>query len=545
MKNQTILGSIIAVGIGATIAGGLYFRQQPAPTDNNLTSTTLRVNTATQLESLDSTKYSTSIAGSTISNLIDGLYGPNATGKTIPVISNGHPTISKDKKVYTFTLRHFTWSNGSPVTADDFVYAWQRLADPKTNSRNASNIDLLVNGAAVRKGTKPVSALGVKALGKYKLRVSLIAATPVLDEILSQTSFMPINRAYATKQGTRYGTTSTRILTCGPFRITGWSGEKDNRWAFIRNPTYAAQTRVTLEQIQFSVAKDNQVAATKLEKGQLDYTAISSDTIPKYTGHQRLKRMSTTTGAYLFFNVKDSVTGNVHLRRAIATAFDKHLLTTGKLGNGSVSLNGLIPAGLNSSPSGTDFRAKNGDLLPYDASYARSEWQKAKQSLKKSSLTVTLNIADTDEAKLVGQFLKGQLEHNLPGLSVKVVSTTLAKRVALESAGKYQIAFATWSPSTSDPYGLLSFNQTDSPLNISGFSDATYDKMLTTITNELGVADKKRWRTTLEAEKYVMTQKVPTVGVYQSGLAYLLSDRVAQFPILKTGVINYEYVRMK
>jgi ABC-type oligopeptide transport system substrate-binding subunit len=545
MKLQTKLSTVIGLGIILTIAGGWYLRNQPAKSIiNHSADTSLKINSGSSFETLDSTRYSTLTAASTIANVFDGLYGHNAKGTIIADISKGSPSVSADKLTYTYALRHYQWSNGTPVTADDFVYAWQRLANPATESRMAARIDVIKNGEAVRMGTKPVSALGVKALGKYTLQVKLSAPTPYLNETLASAPFMPINREYAKKQGKLYGTSSAHIITNGPFVINHWSGATDTNWQFAKNTHYFFRKNVQLTKINFSVTPSSAKAAAKFSRNQLDYTAIDSSTVPTYLGNRKLHRMTTTTGAYLFFNTTSGPTKNVHLRRAIATAFDKNLFASGKLQNGSHELNGLIPANLSKSPTGKDFRKENGNLLSYDVGNAIQNWHQAQSELGTSRVSLNLNVANNGEAKLAGNFLKGQLEHNLPGLKVNLIVTSLNDRVKLETSGDYQIVFSTWTPSDVDPYSLLSFDQTDSRSNISGYSNAKYDKMLRDISVKYGANPTKRWRKAQAAERFIMTGDVPTAGVYQGGLSYLLSDRVETFPVLPNGIINYEYVRL-
>ncbi|KRM54893.1 peptide ABC transporter substrate-binding protein [Lacticaseibacillus sharpeae] len=544
MKTEIKLGAFIAAGIALTIAGGWYMRSQPGKISSTATTNKpLRISSDTTFETLDSTRYSTLTAASTIGNLFDGLYGHNAKGNIIADVSDGAPQISKDKRTYTFHLRHYQWSNGTPLTADDFVYAWQRLANPAVESRNASRIDILKNGEAVRMGTKPLSALGVAATSKYTLKVELASPDPYLFEALSSAPFMPISRKYALAQGKLYGSDANHILTNGPFTIQKWTGNNDKHWQLVKNKRYYFKRNVQLSQIDFSVDGNSSNAATRFTQQKLDYTAIDADSVPKYLGNRKLHRMTTTSCAYLIFNTTAGPTKNVHLRHAIATAFDKHLFAAGTLQNGAKALNGIVPTNLARSSTGADFRATGGSLLEFDTAYALKQWHLAQRELGTSHMTVTLNIANTSDAKLAGNFLKGQIEHNLPGLKIALQATDLEKRVALETAGNYQMVFSTWTPADVDPYNLLSFYLTDSRLNISGYSNAKYDQMLRAI-NQLGDQPQKRWRQELAAEKYLLTVDAPMAGVYQAGLAYLLTDRVETFPVLPNGIINYEYVRL-
>lgn len=545
MKIQLKIGAAICVGIIGTVSVGLLLRtQEQKPLKHSLNyDAPLRINSPSTVESLDSTGYTTQTAAATIANLFDGLYGHDGKGNIIADISDGNPDVSKDKLTYTFHLRNYHWANGTAVTADDFVYAWQRLANPAVASRNASRIDILKNGAAVRMGTKSLQSLGVKALDAKTLHVTLSAPNPHLFEALAAAPFMPINRAFAVRQGRAYGKSAANILTNGPYTIAGWSGTDDKTWIFHKNKSYYFRKNVQLTRINFTVNTDSVKAAADFSGQRVDYTAIDAATVPTYLGNRSLHRMSTTTCAYMIFNTIAGPTKNLHLRKALATAFDKRLFARGTLRNGATPLNGIVPTGLATNQSGADFRQQNGDILAYNTASALSEWHKAQRELGRSHITVTINIADSPEAVAASQFLKSQLEHNLPGLKITIVTTSLEQRVELENERNFEAVISTWTPSDTDPYNFLTFYLTDSRLNISGYTNPKYDAMLKAIQN-IGDEPTKRWQKELAAEKYLLNTDAPMTGIYQGGIAYLLSSRVETFPVMSTGIINLEYVRM-
>lgn len=160
--------------IGILITGALGIGLQ-LPTHHKSQTKRSEMNISLQepVESLDSNLYASLNASSLISATDVGLYTTNAKGKPINAIAAGKPTVSADRLTYTYKLHHYKWSDGSAVTADDFVYAWERLVNPKYNSRNASRADFLKNAAAIRAGKKSVTTLGVRALSKYRLQVTL------------------------------------------------------------------------------------------------------------------------------------------------------------------------------------------------------------------------------------------------------------------------------------------------------------------------------------------------------------------------------------
>lgn len=541
MEKHHLLELGVGVGIVALVAIGTFLHQQASKVDT--TGSSLKVATSGRVETLNSTTYSSLTASSTISATIVGLYARDAQGQIVSAISNGQPDVSANLKTYIFHLRPYHWSNGARVTAQDFVYAWQQLADPKTQARNAARIDFLKNGAAVRTGKKPVSALGVRALSKKRLEVTLQQANPYLDEILADTPMLPINQAFAQKWGKDYGANATRVLANGPYQITGWSGADDTTWRYVKNPNYYHAKRVQVKAIDFTSEADITKGAKAFEAGKFDYAALSPQQVPSFKGSNQLKTQRTTTEAFVFFNTTTGPTTNVELRRAIAQAFDKHNFTQSRLRDGAQPLNGLVPAGLTNMTNGRDYRAATGELLPYNLSKATAAWNRAKKQMGINHLNLTLTIADNDTANLAATYLAGQLEHNLPGLNITIQKVSLARRVVLETAGKFELVFSTWSPADSDPLNLLSFYQTGSRLNITGYTNAKFDAMGKAIEKS-GTHPAKRLALVQQAERYLMTQQVPAVGFFQDGSAYLLDAGVKQFPIMPSGAIHYEYVKV-
>ncbi len=194
MKKRNMIGLVtISLGLAIILAacGGKT---------SNTQDSTLTVGTNANIGSANSVKYSDTGSVEAIQNTFEGLYRFNAKGQPVKALAKTVST-NKDKTVYTYTLQHSKWSNGQSVTAADFVYAWQQLGNPKTASPNAQRLDFLKNGYDVRNGKKPVSQLGVKALGKYRLQVTLESPITYLPEILTGAPFMPLNKAYVEKNG--------------------------------------------------------------------------------------------------------------------------------------------------------------------------------------------------------------------------------------------------------------------------------------------------------------------------------------------------------
>ncbi|WP_367297926.1 peptide ABC transporter substrate-binding protein [Loigolactobacillus coryniformis] len=497
------------------------------------------------IESLDSTKYALAVSTEAIKAYAEGLYTYGENNQVTAGMVKGEPQVNAAKTVYTFTLRDAKWSNGAAVTADDFVYAWQRLANPKTASSNAYQIDLIKNGAAVREGKKPVSDLGVKALSAHKLQVTLTQPAPYLKQYLTGAPFVPINRKYAEAQGSKYGTSAKHVLANGPFIVKGWTGTNDS-WEYVRNPNYWDAKHVKLTKATVQVVKESATAANLFDDKKIDYAVLGDSNLQRYTGKQVLHQETTPTIGYISVNNQRSLTKNRHLRLALAQAFNKKSLTKNVLKDGSVPLNGLIPTNFAKSPSGQDYRKATGQLLTYSPAKAKKNWQLAQKELNKKKVTLELLVADTPQAKNVGEYLQGQIEKHLAGVTITIKSVPVAQRIAAEKAGKYDLAFGTWAPDYADPIDFLSLYRSSSDLNFSKYTNSSYDKQLTAINTSLATKETQRWQAMQAAEKQLIQQDAALAPVYQAGVSYLQRTNVKGLHLSPFGsIVNYKYVTVK
>ena len=197
--------------------------------------------TGAEISTIDMSKASDTVSFDQLRNTMEGLYRTGKKGKLMPALAT-KSTVSKDGKTYTFYLRKSKWSDGSPVTARDFVYSWRRTCDPKTASEYAYLFEGIKNAAAVTAGKKPVSALGVKADGDYKLVVSLDRRIPYFKHLMSFALFFPQSEKTVKKYGDKYGTASKYMLYNGPFVQKGWTGSNLS-WKMVKNKIGRASCR--------------------------------------------------------------------------------------------------------------------------------------------------------------------------------------------------------------------------------------------------------------------------------------------------------------
>lgn len=538
MKNKHIVGVALVAGILATAMTGAWLRL-PEQTQNHTRRTQFRVGLSAPIETVDNADYASIGAGNIISATHVGLYISTQTGKPVRAIAAEAPHVSADHRTYTFKLRDSKWNDNSTVTASDFVYAWRRMVDPKTKARNASRLDAIQNAAAIRAGKLPVTALGVQALDAHTLRFTLTSPQPFLNELLATAAYLPVNSEYVHKMGDNYGSSSRYVMSNGPYILKDWSGPKDRSWRLERNFRYTLGSHKPLSKITFHV-QSRKAAIADFKAGKLDYVPLTANEAKLYREQPRFKSVRTGALGFLFFNMQNGVTTNTNLRKAIATGFDKHYLTQGLLFDGSQPLDGIITSSLKAAPGDTGYRQMAGPMMTTALRDARAHWQNAQRELGKKNITITLNIADNGMAVIVGKFLKQQLENNLPGLTVKVVATSLPERIKVDQSGQFNMIFNTWTPSSSDVTPLLAMMTSNVGDHGPRYNSPTYDRIVHEFMSRPGLSDSERTRLMMQAERQVTEVDTAVVGILQLGNSYFVSDLFSDLTLTPNGLLNYE-----
>jgi oligopeptide transport system substrate-binding protein len=244
------LGTVAALTTVALAACGTSSSQSQAKNQ------TLNWMESSALPTMDNSLATDVVSGETLNNTGEGLLKFGKNSSTHPGVAKSY-TKSKDGKTYTFNLRKSNWSNGDKVTAKDFVYGWQRTVNPKTGSQYAYLYADVKNANAIMAGKKAVSTLGIKALGNYKVQVSLVHPVSYFPTLVAQTAFFPQNQRVVEKYGKKYATNAQNNVYNGAFKLTYWTGTSDN-WTLTKNTKYWNAKSVKLKHIKFSAVKDPQ-----------------------------------------------------------------------------------------------------------------------------------------------------------------------------------------------------------------------------------------------------------------------------------------------
>lgn len=502
-----------ALGISILLAAGSLLGCGTQAAGNNESDTSANtqsiqetgVGVGAEITTLDTTQATDRNTFTVIEQIFEGLYRFNAEDELELALAAEPATISEDGLTYTFKLREDAeWSNGTPVTANDFVYAWGKMVNPASLSPNAYLFENIKNGAEVVKGEKELSEFGVTAVSDYELKVELEVPRPNFLSLLAIGWFFPQNEEFVELQGDNYGQDTDAIIYNGPFTLVDWK-DGATSWAYEKNESYYEKDQVLLDRVNVAVVKEVSTGLNLYETGELDIVTLTGDYAKQFEDDENLIRKQELALQYLTYNASENnPLNNEHLRKAIALSIDRNELTESVLEDGSEPLGGLIPRKLLTNPeTNEDFREDNGSFNDYDSEKAKVEWALVQEELG-DRVEIELLTNDDATSKKVGTYIQSEVQEHLPGLTVTIRSVPSNVAKTERTSGNYDFSIAGWIAGDLDPTGFFVLLETDSPYNYGSYQNDEYqaliDESKTTYANDSTV----RYANFLEAEKILM-----------------------------------------
>ncbi len=471
----------------------------------------------TDVPQLDPTKTTDSTSIIVTNNVFEGLYRLDGDNKPTPGIAES-VEVSKDKKTYTFKLRKDAkWSDGSAVTADDFIYAWKRALNPKTAAEYAYILQDLKNANKIMAGDAELDELGVKKIDDQTLEVQLEAPAPYFLGLTSFPTYLPLKQSFVEDKGDKFATSVDTMVFNGPFVLDKWQANAG--WTYKKNPDYWDKANVKMDQINVKVVKEISTGVNLFEAKEVDFAPITSEFVSQYEKSEDYKTRPDARINFLRFNQKNKALKNKNIRKALALGFEKQGITDVILNDGSKPANFIVAKDFTFTPDGEDFRAKYPDLQSYDADAAKKAWDAGLKELGVKTVELSMLSRDEDAFKKVSEYLKGDLEKHLPGLTINIKQQPFKNFLDLESKGEYDISAAGWGPDYQDPMTFLDMWLTGGSFNRMEYSNKKFDDLIKGAKQQADEA--KRWSDMQEAEKILLTDDYAIAPIYQKGEAYL------------------------
>ena len=463
-------------------------------------------------------------------------------------------TIDETGTVYTFKIKeNAIWSNGAPITAHDFVYAWKRVVNPDFASEYNWFLETAnIVGASCYDPDSgyTVDDLGVVALDDKTLQVTLTKPSGFFLSMLAFPTLFPLNEEFVEAQGDQYALSVDNMIYSGPWVMSAW--EANYSYEFTINDKYwnyeNFKTDKTPDKIIFRVVNDTQTALMEYESGLLDTVNLSGEQVEANKEKPGFTRRLSGYLFYLLININKTVgptaMTNVNARLAMSYAIDRETIAT-VLNDGSVAAEGIIPFSLANNPeTGKDFRDDNGSVMEYNEVKAKEYYDKAVAELG-NDVTINL-IYDTDQgdseikAAEQIQFFLEKVGFTVE-LNGKPKNTRLMMQRATLEGGKaeFDVSLTRWGPDYGDPQTYMDLFT--SWRSTGGYASEAYD-MLVKHAEAADTDPLTRWEDFLAAEKVLVTEDAGIVPIFQAGSAMLISPKITGIRFHVAAVDSYRHI---
>ncbi len=526
MKLGKKVVGLIATGFLLAACGGTKEAAEKVDSGNLAAEQKISISSPAPISTLDTTQTTDKNTFTMAQHLFEGLYRFDDDSATVPALAKD-VKISDDGRKYHFTLREgIKWSNGEPITAQDFVYSWKKLVTPATIGPNAYLLDSVKNSFEIRNGEKSVDELGISAPNDKKFIVELKQAQPSFLAVVSIAWLAPQNQKFVEAQGKDYALDSEHLLYSGPFTLANWDATSDT-WTLKKNPEYYDADQVKLEEVAVSTIKEDNTGINLYQANELDLVRINGQYVQQYQEDPGYVSHPDVANYFLDFNKKEGTPlANVHLRKAIGQAIDKEALTQSVLNDGSKPLNGLIPSKLYANPeTDEDFRAYSGEYLKNDIKKAQAEWTKAQADVGKK-VKLSLLAADTDQGKRIAEYVQSQLQENLPGLEITISSQPSNNVNQSRREKNYELSLSGWIAGSSELDSYFNLYAGESSYNYGNYHNAKYDQLVEDARTINANNPEKQFAEYKEAEDILLNQDAAQVPLYQSASNYLINPKL-------------------
>ena len=470
---------------------------------------------------------------------LEGLYTLDDKGQVVAGMAEKVVKPTVNNTVYTIKIKaNQKWSDGTPVTADDFVNSAKRQVNPASKSKRANHFKDLANYDSIRKQGADINELGISAPDKATVKIQLSHPVPYFNFILANQLY-PINMAKVQAYGKRYGQTAETTVSNGAYAIKNWN-QSATTWQFVKNPYYANKQQVHYQTINTTVVTNATLASKQYLAGKVDEAEITGSVLSdlKKQHNKDIKSQQKGRMVFIVWNAQDKIAGNTNFKRAVSYAINRDVLAQQALGDGSTAAKSIVPSG-EITIDGQDF---NHDLsLPFDKTKAQAYLKKAQDELGTKKISLNLNLADTDAYRSLSVYLKERIESVLPDVTININRMPLNAEISAFNARNFQAGTLSWSTDYNDPIDFLDMAYSDGAINFTKWQHPDYDQLIQQI-NQQGDATTTRFKLEKDAAK-LNNDLNGVTPLYQMANVHLLQSHVRGLTYPVIGYQNYKYAK--
>ena len=445
-------------------------------------------------ESLDPAQAGSVMETNILGDMMVGLTTLDAAARPIPGVAERWET-STDGLTWTFHLRKARWSDGKPVTAENFLFAWRRLLDPKTAARGAPMLWIIKHARDISGGKLPATALGATATNASTLKITLERPAPYLPELLTLPAALPLPPAPSFKPGA--------AISNGPYLLKAW--QPNDHITLTKNPNFYDAAAVKIDMVNYFPTIDGQAALRRLRAGELDMQTPLPNAQLSWLRENMpgaLHIMPSLALAYLPLNLRDPALADIRVRRALNLVYDREAVAGKVMKLNETPAYSYVPPGMENYRGGPQLDFKS---LPTAARLA--EARKLMQDAgfgPFNKLTLTyLTPGNPDNRRLAAVFQAMARQIHVD-VRITIMDYPLVLRAMRQ--GQFQLGYTNWLADFSDASNFLDLLRSNSPANYAGYRNAKFDAAMAAAEKEPDAA--RRARLLQDAERIAQADMV-------------------------------------
>jgi len=490
---------------------------------------------------LDSTRATDASSFIVIAHTMEGLISYDDNDQLTPGVAERWEI--RDNGATFWIREEARWSDGLPVTAHDFEYAWKRVVDPATAGEYAFILYPIKNAEAVNRGDLPKEALGVRAVSDLVLQVDFERPTPYFDKLVAFNTYYPVREDFFVSTNGRYGADADMLLFNGPYLLTEWIHGASMLWE--KNPYYWNDEKGFLDEIVIAYITNDVNANLNLFKdGQIVQTSLTAPMLPTAMEQRwQIDRFMDGSLFFLEFNHREGrVTENLNFRKALLLAQDPSELVYKVLKEASyLPAESLFPVWIQGLQGA--FRKE------YPVPEHRMDLERAREHLELAKLELGINdfppivllTGDSSLSLLAAEYYQELFKKNL-GLELRIDAQIFKQRLAKMTSGDFDIVMAGWGP---DYFDALTFGDLFSSWNLNNrgrYQSEQMDDLIRIAQSEL---DPKKRMDAFSSIQDLIYEDVVIVPMYERGISFVVDPRLKGFKRRSVGPqvdYNYAYI---
>lgn len=443
---------------------------------------------------------------------------------------------TEDGLVYTIKLRDdIFWSDGQPVTAQDFYYAWMRELDAETAAKYVANLYIIKNASAYNAGECAAEEVGIEAVDDKTLVVTMEAPVSYFEELLAFKAYLPVRKDIVEQHGDTWSQSPETCVGNGPFKMVEYvPGEK---MVLAKSDTYYGAAGMSITDLEIRFITDASVELMSYQTGEIQIAVKpSADTCAQYGGESMI--ISKLSTMWLVPNCEDEVLKDANVRRALSLSIDRQLICDTILKGGEAPAYTIVPSGVIDPTTGESFAAAPG--FQEDVEKAKALLAEAGYPDGQGFPVITYGTSGGAEYEEVAQAILAMWKTNL-GIDAAIEIEDSSAFIAHRGEGYFDVARYTMAGTYADPVASLSLYISGGSANDSNYANPAYDETLAAARSAVTAEEKYKLYHELDQ---MLIDDMAVIPLYYPSIKYLIKPEIQGVGVNYLGMLEFKSARV-